>query len=216
MNNKKAIVIGSTGMVGKELLKKLIENDHYSEIISLVRRPSGIKNPKLNEHVIDFDCPETWKELVKGDVLFSTLGTTIAKAKSKEEQFKVDFTYQYIVAKIAVENGASTYVLVSSAGANPSSKTFYMNMKGKLDEAVQGLPFEYINILRPSQLYGQRAENRLGEKIGLSVMYSLNKIGLLKRYKPIKDTKVAKAMIHAARKTHSAIYTLEEVYELAK
>lgn len=216
MNNQKAIVIGSTGMVGKELVKKLIENDHYSEIISLVRRPSGITNPKLDEHVIDFDRPETWKDLVKGDVLFSALGTTIAKAKSKEEQFKVDFTYQYNVAKIAVENGATSYVLISSAGANSNSKAFYMNTKGKLDEAVQGLPFEYINILRPGQLHGKRTEKRLGEKVGLSVMYSLNKIGLFKRYKPIKDQKVAKAMIHAARKTHSTIYTLDEVHELAK
>ena len=216
MNNKKAIVIGSTGMVGKELVKKLIENEHYSRIISLVRRPSGVTNPKLDEHVIDFDHPENWKDLVKGDVLFSALGTTIAKAKSKEEQFKVDFTYQYNVAKIAVENGATSYVLISSAGANSNSKAFYMNTKGKLDEAVQGLPFEYINILRPGQLYGQRAEKRMGEKVGLSVMYSLNKIGLFKRYKPIKDKKVAKAMIRAARKTHSSIYTLDEVHELAK
>ena len=216
MNNQKAIVIGSTGMVGKELVKKLIENEHYSEIISLVRRPSGITNPKLDEHVIDFDRPETWKDLVKGDVLFSALGTTIAKAKSKEEQFKVDFTYQYNVAKIAVENGATSYVLISSAGANPKSKAFYMNTKGKLDEAVQCLPFEYINILRPGQLHGKRTEKRLGEKVGLSVMYSLNKIGLFKRYKPINDKKVAKAMIHAARKTHSTIYTLDEVHELAK
>jgi uncharacterized protein YbjT (DUF2867 family) len=216
MNNQKAIVIGSTGMVGKELVKKLIENEHYSEIISLVRRPSGVSNPKLDEHVIDFDHPETWKDLVKGDVLFSALGTTIAKAKNKEEQFKVDFTYQYNVAKIAVENGATSYVLISSAGANANSKAFYMNMKGKLDEAVQALPFEYINILRPSLLQGKRAEKRLGEKVGLSVIYSLNKIGLFKRYKPIKDKKVAKAMIHAARKTHSTIYTLDEVHELAK
>lgn len=216
MNHQKAIVIGSTGMVGKELVKKLIENEHYSEIISLVRSPSGIVNPKLDEHVIDFDHPETWKDLVKGDVLFSALGTTIAKAKSKEEQFKVDFTYQYNVAKIAVENGATSYVLISSAGANANSKAFYMNMKGKLDEAVQALPFEYINILRPGLLQGKRAEKRLGEKVGLSVMYSLNKIGLFKRYKPIKDKKVAKAMIHAARKTHSTIYTLDEVHELAK
>jgi uncharacterized protein YbjT (DUF2867 family) len=216
MNNQKAIVIGSTGMVGKELVKKLIKNEHYSGIISLVRRPSGVINPKLDEHVIDFDHPETWKDLVKGDVLFSALGTTIAKAKSKKEQFKVDFTYQYNVAKIAVENGATSYVLVSSAGANSSSKTFYMNTKGKLDEAVQSLPCEYINILRPGQLYGKRTEKRLREKVGLSVMYSLNKIGLFKRYKPIKDQKMAKAMIHAALKTHSTIYTLDEVHELAK
>lgn len=216
MKNKTAIVIGSTGMVGKELVNQLITSNHYSSIVSLVRRPSGVSNPKLKEHIIDFDQPETWKNLVKGDELFSCLGTTIAQAKTKEAQYKVDYTYQYNVAKIASDNGVDNFVLVSSAGANVNSKTFYIKMKGELDEAVQHLPFEYISIIRPGQLTGNRTENRLGEKIGLAVMNSLNKIGILKRYKPITFKDVAKAMIHAAKKQKSATYTLDEVHKLAK
>ncbi|MDR3653439.1 MAG: NAD(P)H-binding protein [Paludibacter sp.] len=213
---KKAIVIGGTGMVGSQLIKLLIEDKSYSEIISLVRQSSGVTHPKLTEVIINFDQPETWKNQIKGDVLFSTLGTTIAKAKTKENQFKVDFTYQFSVAQIAAENGVGNYVLVSAAGANSNSKVFYMNMKGKLEDAVQKLPFQVISIIRPGQLAGNRLENRATEKIGLSAMYFLNKLGLFMRYKPIQAHQVAQAMINSAVKKDSLSYNLDEVFKLAQ
>ncbi|HET7734062.1 MAG TPA: NAD(P)H-binding protein [Paludibacter sp.] len=213
---KKAIVIGGTGMVGTQLIKQLIEDKNYSEVVSLVRRASGISDTKLNEQVIDFDQPDSWKAFVTSDVLFSTLGTTIARAKTKDAQYKVDFTYQYNVAEIAAANGVPSYVLVSSAGATSKSNVFYSNMKGKLEDAVKLLPFKVISIIRPGQLAGDRTEKRTTEKIALSVMYGLNKIGLLQRYKPIQGWEVAQAMIHAADKQQSGSYTLNEVFDLAK
>jgi uncharacterized protein YbjT (DUF2867 family) len=213
---KKAIVIGGTGMVGAQLIKQLTENESYSEIISLVRRTSGTTHPKLSEHVITFDQPESWSSLVKGDVLFSTLGTTIAQAKTKEAQFKVDFTYQFTVAEIASKNEVPNYVLISSAGADSKAKAFYLSMKGQLEVAIQVLPFKVISIIRPGQLAGDRTEKRTGEKIGLSVMYFLNKLGLFKRYKPIQAYQVAQAMINAAEKKQSGTYNLDKVFELAE
>jgi len=213
---KKAIVIGGTGMVGLQLVKQLIEDEKYDEIISLVRRSSGINNPKLQEKIINFDEPESWSDLVTGDVLFSTLGTTIAQAKTKDAQFKVDYTYQFIVAETAAKNGVETYVLISSAGANSKSSVFYSNMKGKLEDAVQALSFKQITIIRPGQLAGNRAEKRKSEKIALSIMYFINKLGLLKRYKPIQAYQVAQAMINAAENKNSGIYSLDKVFELAK
>ncbi len=213
---KKAIVIGGTGMVGLQLVKQLIEDEKYDEIISLVRRSSGINNPKLQEKIINFDQPESWSNLITGDVLFSTLGTTIAQAKTKNAQFKVDYTYQFIVAETAAKNGVGTYVLISSAGANSKSSVFYTNMKGKLEDAVQALPFKQITIIRPGQLAGNRAEKRKSEKIALSIMYFINKLGLLKRYKPIQAYQVARAMINAAENKNSGIYSLDKVFELAK
>ena len=213
---KKAIVIGGTGMVGLQLVKQLIEDKKYDEIISLVRRSSGINNPKLQEKIINFDEPESWSDLVTGDVLFSTLGTTIAQAKTKDAQFKVDYTYQFIVAETAAKNGVETYVLISSAGANSKSRVFYTNMKGKLEDAVRALSFKQITIIRPGQLAGNRAEKRKSEKIALSIMYFINKLGLLKRYKPIQAYQVAQAMINAAENKNSGIYSLDKVFELAK
>ena len=213
---KKAIVIGGTGMVGLQLVKQLIEDEKYDEIISLVRRSSGINNPKLQEKIINFDEPESWSDLVTGDVLFSTLGTTIAQAKTKDAQFKVDYTYQFIVAETAAKNGVETYVLISSAGANSKSRVFYTNMKGKLEDAVRALSFKQITIIRPGQLAGNRVEKRKSEKIALSIMYFINKLGLLKRYKPIQAYQVAQAMINAAENKNSGIYSLDKVFELAK
>ena len=213
---KKAIVIGGTGMVGLQLVKQLIEDEKYDEIISLVRRSSGINNPKLQEKIINFDQPESWSNLITGDVLFSTLGTTIAQAKTKDAQFKVDYTYQFIVAETAAKNGVETYVLISSAGANSKSRVFYTNMKGKLEDAVRALSFKQITIIRPGQLAGNRAEKRKSEKIALSIMYFINKLGLLKRYKPIQAYQVAQAMINAAENKNSGIYSLDKVFELAK
>jgi uncharacterized protein YbjT (DUF2867 family) len=211
---KKAIVIGATGMVGTKLIQSLIENDDYSEIVSLVRRSGGITHAKLTEHIINFDEPEKWNKLVTGNVLFSTLGTTIAQAKTKIEQYKVDFTYQYTVAKIAAENGVTHYVLVSSAGANSTSMAFYTKMKGELEDAIRLLPFKYISVLRPGQLEGNRVNKRPAEKIALSIMHGINKLGLFNRYRPIQDVQVAQAMIAAASKSTSATYTLQEVFEL--
>jgi len=216
MITKKAIVIGSSGMVGAQLIQLLLQSRTYSEIISFVRRPGGVSHPKLTEHIIDFDQSEKWSNLVTGDVLFSTLGTTIAKAKTKAEQYKVDFTYQFNMAEIAARNGVTTYVLVSSAGANVKSKNFYLNMKGQLDKAVLTLPFDYVTILRPGQLEGNRTEKRRGEKAALTAMHVINKLGLFKRYKPIQADRIAKAMIHAVQKRRTLIYTLDEVHKLAK
>jgi len=213
---KKAIVIGSTGMVGAQLIKLLIENEEYTEIVSLVRRASGVENPKLTEHIINFDEPDTWSNFIKGNVLFSALGTTIAQAKTEENQYKIDFTYQYTVAKIAANNGVRNYVLISSAGSYADSKTFYLKMKGELELAVQALPFEIISILRPGLLVGFRLQSRPGEKIGFFILNGLNKLGLFKRYKPIKATKVAKAMVKAANQNKSFKYTLNEVSDLAE
>ena len=213
---KKAIVIGATGMVGTQLIKLLIENPDYSEIISFVRRSGGIISPRLTEHIIDFDKPETWKGLVKGNVLFSSLGTTIAQAKTKDAQYKVDFTYQFNVAKIAAENGVTKYVLISSAGANPESKVFYVKMKGELEKAIQSLPFDIISVIKPGLLAGDRIENRPVEKIGYTLLNGLNKLGLFKRYKPIQASIVAKAMVNAAKAKKSGSYTLDEVFKLAE
>ena len=210
----KAVVIGSTGMVGSELIKLLVLSDEYTEVISLVRRKTNITHPKLSEHVVNFDIPHTWNNLIQGDVLYSCMGTTLAQAKSKEAQYVIDYTYQYNVAEAASKNGLKRYVLISSAGANEKSPVFYSSMKGKLDADVQKLPFESIVILRPGQLYGERENQRPVEKAAIKVMFFLNKLHILRKYRPIHASEVARAMINVAAMNKSGIYTLDELFEL--
>lgn len=215
---KTAIILGATGLVGKQLLKELLANYSFDTVKIFVRRSTGITHPKLKEHIIDFDKPADWKDLVTGDVLFSAFGTTLAKAGSKEAQYRIDYTYQYQIAKIASANNVPVYVLVSAAGANPSSSFFYPRIKGELERDVTLLPFRTIHILRPGLLAGDREEKRMGEVIGYKVLNLLTRIPGLKQYKPILDIQVAKAMIHASLKEDAGTYkyTLSELFDLAK
>ena len=137
---KTAIIIGATGLVGNQLIEKLLNDNRYNRIKIFVRKPSSITHPKLEEHAVDFEKLEQWKNKITGDEIYSAMGTTIKKAGSKEAQYKIDFTYQYECAKAASENGVGKYLLVSSAGANSKSGNFYLRIKGELDEKVSNFP----------------------------------------------------------------------------
>ena len=194
----KALVLGATGAVGKDLVQQLLADDSFESVDIFVRREVKMDSPKLTVHVVNFDHPETWVDELKGDVLFSCLGTTIKAAGSQDAQWKVDYTYQYEVAKAARANGVKTYVLVSAIGADVKSKFFYSRMKGALDDAVQKLGFEGCFILQPPSLI-RKESDRFGEKVGVAVMKGLNAIGLLRSWAPMPTESVAAAMIRLAQ-----------------
>lgn len=215
---KTAIMIGATGLVGSNLTKKLLDDNRYNLVKIFVRKSTSITNPKLEEHVVDFDKLEIWKNDISGDELYSAVGTTIKKAGSKEAQYKIDFTYQYECAKAASENGVGKYLLVSSAGANLKSGNFYLRMKGELDEKVSELPFKQIYIFRPSILAGERKEKRRGEEIGTSaIKFFAQIIPPLRKYRPIEASTVAESMIKTANQTNQSkhmTYELDQIFQI--
>lgn len=204
----KALVIGATGSVGKDLVQQLSEDSSFERVDIFVRREVKIPAVKVVAHVVDFDHPETWADQLKGDVLFSCLGTTIRAAGSQDAQWKVDYTYQYEAAKAAKANGVKTYVLVSSVGANAKSKVFYTKMKGALDEAVQELGFEGCFILRPPSLI-RKGSDRFGEKVGIVALKAFNAIGLMRSFTPMPTEAVAAAIIHLAKSGRKGVEIIE-------
>ncbi|MDH5033116.1 MULTISPECIES: NAD(P)H-binding protein [Chryseobacterium] len=194
----KALVIGATGATGKDLVNQLLNDKEFDEVDIFVRKPVDIQNDKLKVHVVNFEKPEEWKEMVKGDVAFSCLGTTLKDAGSKEAQKKVDFDYQYEFAKAAKENEVEDYILVSAYGANPQSKIFYSKMKGELEEAVKQLHFNKITIFKPGMLERKDSE-RTGEVLGSRIIKFANKLGLLESQKPLPTDILAKAMINSSK-----------------
>jgi uncharacterized protein YbjT (DUF2867 family) len=204
---KIANIIGASGLVGQQLLIQILDHPEFEKVRIFVRRPLGISHPKLEEQIIDFEQAESWKSLVQGDVLFSTLGTTIKTAKTKENQYRVDYTYQYEFAKAASLNGVPTYLLVSSMGANPKSSVFYSRMKGELEDAVSKLPFQRLFIVRPSILDGNRQEKRTGEKFGLILSRFVTKF-ILKMYKPTPVDLLATKMISLSLQKVPGIITI--------
>ncbi|MFV8366177.1 NAD(P)H-binding protein [Flavobacterium sp. XS1P27] len=215
---KTAVIIGSTGLIGSELLNLLLESSHYAKVITFVKRDTGIKHPKLTQHIIDFDKPETYKELVIGDDFFCTIGTTINKAGSKKAFRKVDFEYPRQFAAFALQNRVKQFLIISSLGADANSGNFYLKTKGEIQDFLKDCNFESVAVLQPSLLLGNRTEFRFGEKVGTFFMKTLSFLflGNLKKYKPIEGKTVAKALLKIAQinNTGFKIYESDVIQEI--
>lgn len=212
---KTAIIIGATGLTGQALLSQLLQDDYFNHVIVFVRKKIDITHSKLTQQCIDFNVLDSYKNLIKGDVVFCCMGTTIKTAGSQDAFKKVDFTYPSEFAKIAKQNMINTFCLQSSLGADSNSTNFYLKVKGETEQAIQHLNFNSFASFRPSMLLGNRQEFRLGEQIGKVVMQTLSFmfIGRLKRYKAIHVNQVASAMIKHAKsdKTGNVIIENEEM-----
>ena len=144
---KTALVIGATGLTGSNLVSLLLDDNRFSKIKIFSRKSLNNQNQKIEEYIIDFNNIKKVKNLFSGDVLFSALGTTLHKAGSKEAQYNIDYTSQYNIAKLSVDNGVETYILVSAANSSPDSKIFYSKMKGELERDIKTLAFKKIRIM---------------------------------------------------------------------
>ena len=198
MKKLHALVLGASGATGRELVQLLLDDSNFNQVSIFVRTVPKTSNERLKIHKIDFAKLEEYKDLIKGDILFSALGTTKKDAGGKKEQYLVDYTYQYEFAKMASENGVANYSLVSSTGANAKSLFFYPRIKGALEEAVKKLNFKKIDIFQPPMLIRQPDLMRTGEKSGIKFLNTINKIGVLKSQKPLNVKNLALKMVSFA------------------
>lgn len=203
---KTALVVGATGLVGNLLTNKLLEDKNYSTIKVLVRKPIAINHPKLEQIIADFDNIDAAK--IVADDIFCCLGTTMAKAGSKQAFYKVDFTYPYEVAKIALKNGAKQYAIVTAMGADQKSLFYYNRVKGDIETALTELKYPNLMIFRPSMILGERQEHRGGESFGKVVM-GLFDFMTPKKYKGIEADKIVNCMIQKSQANLSGKHIFE-------
>ena len=204
----KAIVIGATGATGKDLVNVLLQDDYYSDVIIFVRRSGGIVHSKLKEVITDFDKPEEVAELINGDVLFSCLGTTVKAAGSKEKQWHIDYEIPLRFATIAKQNGVSQMTLLSAYGASATSRVFYSQLKGKLEDAISKLLFTSYVIFRPGLLL-RKDTDRLGERVSAAIINFLNRLGLIKKFKPMPTDILAAKMAKAPKVLSEGKHVIE-------
>lgn len=208
---KTALVVGATGLVGSHLLSLLVEDEFYSKVKVLARHRPEINHPKVEVIINDFQDLQSSSHHLRADDIYCCLGTTRKKAGSKEAFYKVDFHYPLEIAKITQQQGATHFFLVSAMGADVKSNIFYNRVKGEIEVAISTIPFQSINVFRPSLLLGHRKERRMGESIAkwFSLLFAFMFVGPFKKYKPIHAQTVAQGMLKIARQELDGFYIFE-------
>jgi uncharacterized protein YbjT (DUF2867 family) len=203
-----ALLAGSTGLIGKQLLQLLLNNPRYDRVRALTRTNLGITHPKLIEIKVDYSRLEEVKTELIADDVYCCLGTTIAKVKTKKKFHEVDFVYPLSLAKICKENGSKQFMLVSALGADKRSSIYYNQVKGEIEEAVPPLDFQAVHIFRPSLLLGLREEKRPGEDAA-KIIYRVFWFMIPDKYKAIEAVKVAEAMQYFAARDQKGVFIHE-------
>lgn len=209
----KVILVGASGLIGSNLLSMLIESDEISRILLLVRKSLKITNHKVQELIINFDELEKYSSEMRGDIIYSCLGTTKAASPDKNLYRKIDLEYPIKLAEIGVKNGIAQFHLVSALDANAAATNSYLKLKGELEKELKKISIISLHIYQPSLLTGNRIESRTAEKIAISAFKLIDPLlrGPLKKYRSIKAETVAQAMLNQSLKNLKGTFTYPSI-----
>jgi uncharacterized protein YbjT (DUF2867 family) len=205
---KTVLILGATGQVGQALLQLALQHPEISRVVAPTRRLLPA-HAKLDNPLVDFEAlPEdaTWWQ---SDLTLCALGTTLRQAKSKAGFYRVDHDYVLTAAGLARREGTPVFGLVSSLGADASSRLFYLKVKGETEQALATLGFVSLVIVRPSLLIGgPRSSGRFLEAFGLFLGKHLASL-LPRRYRAVTTLQVARALLEAGLRAPAGLHVIE-------
>lgn len=205
---KVALLAGASGLVGSYVLDGLLDAPDFSRVYAITRRPLGRDHARLANRIVQFDKLESQLQGLACHVAFCCLGSTRREAGSNEEFHKIDVEYVLAFARVARKAGAQRFIVVSSAGADPRSRVFYLRTKGEMEQALAGLGFTSVDIMQPGPLYGWRRQIRPMELVAAVIMPLVHPflMGSQAAKRGISAKNVAAAMIGAARSGRKGVY----------
>ena len=205
---KTLLIIGATGQVGQEVLQMALQHPEILRVVAPSRRPLP-SHAKLENPIVNFDSLPEDAPWWKADFALCTLGTTLRQAKSRGAFYRVDHDYVLTMAGLAHLAGTPTFGLVSSLGANPLSRVFYLRVKGEIERDLAALGFTSLVIVRPSLLIGgPRSNSRPLEAVGLFLGAHLAAL-LPQRYRAVSTRNVARALFAAALRSPAGFHLIE-------
>lgn len=190
------LVAGATGLVGREVLRLALADKQVERVVAPTRRALPA-HERLENPVVDYPALHGGEPWWRVDAVVCALGSTIKKAGSRESFRQVDHGYPLQVALHALENGARSYALNSSVGADAGSRNFYLRTKGELERDLDLLGYCSITIVRPSVIWGERQEARLGESLAIFALTALRPV-VPRRYRVVPAARIAKALLDGA------------------
>ena len=204
----KYLVAGSTGLIGKNLVNILSENN---DVTALARRKYQF--PKnVEQLIVDYDKKY---ELPKADHLFICLGfpvelldLVIMRKSVKKLFYKVDYEYVCNLAEKAKSSGIENLSVVSSVGASKNSFNYYLKTKGLMEEQLKDLNFHTLNIFQPSHLLGKR-EKPIGHDVKLfeDITNATGNLlfGPFAKFKNVQANEIANLMFEKSKNCNKGI-----------
>lgn len=210
--SRTALIAGSTGLVGRQLLRLLLAAPEYGRVIAIGRRPpqvsGAVAGNRLETVVSNFSDLAALGGRLAADDVFCCLGSTLAAAGSRAEFERIDRHLVVALAQAARAASARRLLLVSAAGSSMTSLSFYSRVKACMEQEVAALGYDTVEIVRPSLLLGQRAESRPAERVAQRLAPLLIALtpGLLRRYRPVAAEDVAAALLVLARRGEPGVH----------
>ena len=215
-----ALLAGASGLTGSYVLDALLEAPDFGRVIAVTRRPLAREHARLANRIVQFDRMEAQLQGVTCDVALCCLGTTLARAGSRESFREVDVDYVVAFARTARAARAQRFVVMSSAGADSRSRNFYLRTKGEMEEGLAAVGFPALDILQPGLLLAWRQEMRPLELAAMAFMPLANPflVGRRAAFRAISARKVAAAMLGAARSGRAGVqrYVNPGIHALAR
>lgn len=205
-------LVGATGLVGMSLIRLAVGRSDI-RVVGIARREAALP-PGARMELLVAD-PENWGDAIaaaNADVLVSALGTTWRKAGKDEAAFRaVDETLVLACAKAAKAAGLRQMIAISSVGADPESKNFYLRVKGEVEQKLGKVGLPRLDVLRPGLLRGAREELRPAEKLAMmaSPLADLFLHGAYTKYRSIKADAVARAIVGLTREKMAGRFVFE-------
>ena len=168
---RSVIMLGATGAVGGQVVARLLGplKNQVERLTLLGRRPvPNIAGPGLAQHAVDVFAPSSYQHLLAGhDCAVCTFGAGESSKLSKAELVKIDKDAVVAFAAACKGAGVRHFELLCAVGANAKSPSFYLALKGELQDALIALKFERLSLFQPSMIL--TPTNRYGVLQGLTL-----------------------------------------------
>jgi hypothetical protein len=205
----KAVLFGSTGMIGQGVLLECLENEQVESVLVINRSSCNVTHPKLKEiiHKDVSDLSSLKEELSACNTCFFCLGISSA-GLSESEYYKITYDITTKVAATLLSiNKEFVFCYISGSGTDSSEKgkMMWARVKGKTENALLAMPFKKSYMFRPG--YIQPLKGIKSRTAWYNAMYVLLKpLYFVLKYsdKYVTDTQtLGKAMINAVAKNYS-------------
>lgn len=193
---KVAVLLGASGATGQHLLPLLLDDPRYARVITLGRRDTAIRHPRLDARTVDFERLAESLERARVDDAYCCFGTTLRIAGSEAVMTHIDHDYVIDFARAARAAGATRFAYLSAANANPDSAVFYSRLKGRTEAALKGMGFSDLAIYRPGLIVAERADRRLAESMLFPLLPLIDKllVGGAAKYRSVPVETLARAI----------------------